>query len=64
MDQYQRKDAIMEFRNKNCRVLVVTDLASRGIDLPHVSNVVHFDFPAQVKKTKNLKKKLKIEKKL
>lgn len=38
----------MEFRNKNCKVLVVTDLASRGIDLPHVTNVIHFDFPAQV----------------
>lgn len=46
MDQYQRKEAIMEFKHKNIRTLVVTDLASRGIDLPNVNNVIHYDFPA------------------
>jgi len=29
--------------------MVVTDLAARGLDLPFISNVVHYDFPAQAK---------------
>lgn len=34
---------------KKCNILVVTDLASRGIDLPNVSNIIHYDYPATTK---------------
>ena len=37
-----------EFRY-NCDVLVVTDVASRGIDIPNVNFVVHYDFPQKNK---------------
>lgn len=39
----------MEFKNKNIRVLVVTDLAARGIDMPKINNVLHYDFPSSAK---------------
>ncbi len=29
--------------------MVVTDLCARGIDIPNVKNVIHFDFPASMK---------------
>jgi len=50
MDMGIRKDMIMEFKkNNNCKTMVVTDLAARGIDLPFVNNIIHFDFPSQAK---------------
>lgn len=44
MDSNQRKEQMNEFRN-NVDVLVVTDVASRGIDIPNVNFVIHYDFP-------------------
>lgn len=29
--------------------LIVTDLAARGIDIPLLQNVIHYDFPASLK---------------
>jgi len=46
-DLYQRKrDKIMgRFRSGDLRVLVATDLASRGLDIDDISHVVNFDIP-------------------
>lgn len=37
------------FRSKKANFLIVTDLAARGIDIPYLSNVIHFDFPTKMK---------------
>jgi ATP-dependent RNA helicase RhlE len=43
--QGQRDRAIREFRNGSVRILVATDVAARGIDVPGVSHVYNFDLP-------------------
>jgi len=44
-----RKITVAKFRNKMTRVLVVTDLAARGIDIPMLDVVINFNFPAKPK---------------
>lgn len=44
-NQSQRERAIKAFRNGKTRVLVATDVAARGIDIPGVSHVYNFDLP-------------------
>src|SRR5574341_1409776 len=41
----QRREALDGFRNGRYRVLVATDIAARGIDVPEISHVVNFDLP-------------------
>ena len=43
--QPQRERALAAFRDGDCRVLVATDIAARGIDVDGVSHVVNFDLP-------------------
>ncbi len=43
--QGQRTRAINEFRSGEIRVLVATDVAARGIDIPGVTHVYNFDLP-------------------
>ncbi len=43
--QPQRERALQAFRDGECRVLVATDIAARGIDVDGVSHVVNFDLP-------------------
>lgn len=43
--QGQRERAIRQFRNGDIRILVATDVAARGIDIPGVSHVYNFDLP-------------------
>jgi ATP-dependent RNA helicase RhlE len=43
--QSQRVAALDAFKQGRCRVLVATDIASRGIDVEGISHVVNFDFP-------------------
>jgi ATP-dependent RNA helicase DDX54/DBP10 len=47
MEMDQRNETINAFRAANKgAVLVVTDLAARGLDVPEVNYVVHFDYPS------------------
>ncbi|GAQ87246.1 ATP-dependent RNA helicase DDX6/DHH1 [Klebsormidium nitens] len=41
----KRASIVQEFREGNRRLLVATDLAARGLDLPEVSHVYNFDLP-------------------
>ncbi len=43
--QSQRERAIKMFKSGNLRVLVATDIASRGIDVDGISHVINFDLP-------------------
>lgn len=46
MPQNERMNALGRFRAEVARVLVATDVASRGLDIPVVEMVVNFDIPA------------------
>lgn len=45
MDQPDREKALVKFRNATHAVLVTTDLASRGLDIPDVQQVIHYQIP-------------------
>ena len=49
MDQQTREDRLAQFRMKKVNYLIVTDLAARGIDIPYLQNVIHYDFPPSLK---------------
>lgn len=46
LDQAARIQQMDDFRRGRTNVLVVTDVAARGIDIPVLANVVNYDFPA------------------
>jgi ATP-dependent RNA helicase RhlE len=43
--QSQRTTALKKFADGKARVLVATDVAARGLDIPHIAHVVNFDLP-------------------
>ncbi|HET7832797.1 MAG TPA: DEAD/DEAH box helicase [Gallionella sp.] len=45
MSQRERNRTLLKLRNGNLRVLVATDVAARGIDVPGISHVINFDLP-------------------
>lgn len=45
MDQEARRMAVRSFAKRETSVMVVTDVAARGLDLPLLDNVVNFSFP-------------------
>jgi len=49
LDQTARKINIAKFRKKLSMILLVTDIAARGIDIPMLDNVINYDFPAKPK---------------
>ncbi|RDW70470.1 ATP-dependent RNA helicase DBP10 [Aspergillus mulundensis] len=49
LDQTARKIQVQNFRTGVSNILVVTDVAARGIDMPMLANVINYDFPSQPK---------------
>lgn len=45
MEQDDRERTLYKFRNGSCPVLVSTDLAARGLDIPGIDSVVHYHMP-------------------
>ena len=45
LEQQERTLFLIKFENRSCRILVATDLASRGIDVKDVNAVINYDLP-------------------
>jgi superfamily II DNA/RNA helicase len=45
LDQDERTHVLSQFKSRNVRVLVATDIAARGIDIQDLSTVVNYDLP-------------------
>lgn len=45
LEQKQREEALYKFSNGSAQVMVCTDLASRGLDIPDVKNIIHYHLP-------------------
>jgi superfamily II DNA/RNA helicase len=45
MEQRDRETALCKFRNSSADILVTTDLASRGLDIADIRNIVHYHIP-------------------
>ena len=43
--QRERDRVIHAFRNKRYRIMVATDVAARGLDIPHIEHVINYDLP-------------------
>ena len=47
MEQDERERALLKFKNDSSRILITTDLASRGLDIPEVESIFHYKIPTK-----------------
>ena len=45
MEQQDRERALIKFRNGTHNIIVATDLAARGIDVPEINFIIHYHLP-------------------
>ena len=43
--QNKRNKVMQNFRTQNFRILIATDIAARGLDVPHIEHVINYDLP-------------------
>lgn len=48
IEQAERNKVITTFKKRECDILVATDVASRGLDIPHIKNVINFDMARDI----------------
>jgi len=48
MEQKDRERALIKFRNGSSRILIATDLAARGIDIPELKFIIHYELPHRI----------------
>jgi superfamily II DNA/RNA helicase len=46
LEQSERDSALAKFRNGSSNILVTTDLAARGLDVPNIRYIIHYHLPA------------------
>jgi superfamily II DNA/RNA helicase len=49
LDQTLRERTLIKFRNGSHSILVTTDLASRGLDIPEIEHIIHYNLPENEK---------------
>tara|TARA_R110000764_G_C11003774_1_gene382470 strand:+ start:152 stop:1465 length:1314 start_codon:yes stop_codon:yes gene_type:complete len=45
MEQKDRERSLIKFRNGTSQILIATDLAARGIDIPELKYIIHYELP-------------------
>lgn len=46
LDQQQREEVLLDFKNKKIKLLIATDVLSRGIDIKGINLVINYDIPS------------------
>ena len=47
LEQIEREETLLKFRNGSYHFLVTTDLAARGLDIPAIKNIIHYHLPSK-----------------
>ncbi len=47
MEQEDRERELIKFRNQSHQLLITTDLASRGLDIPQIKHIIHYQLPTK-----------------
>lgn len=45
LSQFERQQALADFKSGRCKILIATDLAARGIDIPNLPCVINYELP-------------------